>query len=355
MDEGPTFAFHQHVTADSPEAAVYLTGDRFNLVAGGSSLSGSELIGQPLSASPLLRTQPFDVNDHSLWFYGNFSAAPVLRFTLGGHYEQLTTTVRNIRALSVSEYDPKLGVSWDVLPSTTVRAAFFDTLARPLIGDLSFQSGQTIEPTQIAGFNQFFGDTTGTKARRWGVGIDQKFPNPFLAGNTLLLGGEWSQRQLEAPETFGVLTLVPPHITELDANERYGRGYLSWLLSERVAFNTAIDYETFATESVTTIQLLQVPVELRYFDPNGLLGLVRTTIAREQGQFFDLSGNVVSGNATFASVDMGIGWRFPGRPFIATLEVQNLLDTHFHFQDTDPLNQRLFPRRTVLARITARL
>jgi hypothetical protein len=99
-----------------------------------------------------------------------------------------------------------------------------------------------------------------------------------------------------------------------------------------------------------------VPVELRYFDPDGLLGLVRTTVVREQGQFLDVTtGGVNPGKGTFATVDMGIGWRYPGRPLIATFEVQNLLDSHFHFQDTDQLNPRLLARRTFLARVTFRL
>ncbi len=357
LNLGPNFAAHQHVTDDSGEVGTYLTGDRFNIVAGGSIFSGGDLIGQPLSASPS-EIATVEDNDHSLWFYGNLSAVPALRLTLGGHFEQLTTTAKSIEALSRTEFDPKLGASWDILPSTTLRAAWFATLKRPLIGDLSFQSGQTIEPTQVAGFNQFFDDPTGTKARRWGVGIDQRFPNPFFAADTLLLGGEWSQRQLTVPTTFNVLTPGVPGISELASKERYGRAYLSWLLSERLVFNTAIDYETLSPEidGVTKIQLLLVPVELRYFDPNGLLGLVRTTVVREQGQFLDLtSGDVNPGKGTFATVDMGIGWRYPGRPLIATLEAQNLLDLHFHYQDTDLLNQRLFPRRTFLARVTFRL
>jgi hypothetical protein len=97
-------------------------------------------------------------------------------------------------------------------------------------------------------------------------------------------------------------------------------------------------------------------VELRYFQPNGLFGLIRTTIVREQGQFRDVtSGGVNPGKGTFATLDLGIGWRFPGRPFIATFEAANVLDSHFHFQDTDLLNERIFARRTVLARITFRL
>jgi Flp pilus assembly protein TadD len=357
MNSGSTIAVHQHVTDDSGEAATYLTGDRFNIVAGGGVFLGGDLLGLPLSASPSQITT-VDANDYSAWVYSNLSAAPGLRFTLGGHFEQLTTTAKGTEALRRTEFDPKLGASWDILPSTTVRAAWFETLKRPLIGDLSFQSGQTIEPTQVAGFNQFFDDPIGTKARRWGVAIDQKFANPFFAADTLLLGGEWSQRQLTVPMTFNVLTPGVPGIDETASKERYGRAYLSWVLSERLAFNTAVSYEALspATDGVTNIHLLQVPVELRYFDPNGLLGLVRTTVVREQGQFFDVtSGDVSPGKSTFATVDIGIGWRYPGRPFIATLEAQNLLDSHFHYEDTDALNQRIFPRRTFLARITVRL
>jgi hypothetical protein len=215
----------------------------------------------------------------------------------------------------------------------------------------------------VAGFNQLFDDVTGTRARRWGIGIDQKLPNPFFASDTFLLGAEWSQRQLNVPyESLDVPTGTTT-ITDLGWKERYGRGYLSWLLGERLSFNAEVDYEALhrtefaaSVDGFSQIQLLRVPVELRYFDPNGLLGLVRTTVVREQGQFFDVaSGDISPGKGTFATVDMGIGWRYPGRPFIATLEVQNLLDAHFHYQDTDPLAPRIFPRRTVLARVTIRL
>jgi outer membrane receptor protein involved in Fe transport len=112
-------------------------------------------------------------------------------------------------------------------------------------------------------------------------------------------------------------------------------------------------------DGFSEIRLLRVPVELRYFDPTGLFGLARITAVREQGQFAALISPTTvvrtPGRDTFATVDLGVGWRFPGRPVIATLEVQNLLDSHFHFQDTDPINPRIFPRRTILARVTFRL
>ena len=165
-------------STSSPAASVFTGGDQVN---------------SPFS------TIAFGINDHSLWLYGNVSPVPMLRLTLGGNFDQLHTTTNGADLLSLTQFNPKVGVSWDVLPNTILRAAYFETLKRPLIGDLSMRSGQTIEPTQVGGFNQLFDDPPGTKTRGWGVGVDQKFANPFLASDTLLSGAEWSQRQLNVP------------------------------------------------------------------------------------------------------------------------------------------------------------
>ena len=49
---------------------------------------------------------------------------------------------------------------YQLLPDLSLRAAYFRTLKRQLL----FQ--QTIQPTQVAGFNQLYDDFTGTRARR---------------------------------------------------------------------------------------------------------------------------------------------------------------------------------------------
>ncbi len=344
-------ALQQSINADTGEAAVYLTGHRFNIVAGGSAFSGlvqpqATVFGAPVSVPTIQDT------NQSLWLYNNLLPIPELQLTIGGSFDQFRGIVDR------TEFDPKLGASWNLLPNTTLRAAWFTTLRRPLIGDLEFRSGQTIEPTQIAGFNQLFDDDAGTKAQRWGIGIDQKVSHPFFEADTLLLGAEWSQRRLSVP-------LLPKidEVVEQTWKEQLGLAYLSWLPSDRLALNAELDYETSlrpplaaSLDGFSRIRLLQVPIEARYFDPNGLIGLVRTTVVREQGRFFDFATNhLIPGEGTFATLDMGIGWRYPGRPFIVTFEVENLLDSHFQYQDIDPLNQRIFPRRTFLARLTCRL
>jgi predicted Zn-dependent protease len=349
-----------HLNANTGEGAVFLTGDRIKIIGGGGIFSDLDQFRQPFSNNPSTVT-PDQINDYATWLYSNIFALPALQITLGADVVGLRRNFEGTEILNRTGFDPKLGASWDVLPNTTVRAAWFTTFKRPLVGDVSLRNGQTIEPTQVAGFNQLFDDPTGTRAQRWGVGIDQKVPNPFFKSDTLLLGAEWSQRQLTVPIT--VVSGGAPTVVEPGWKERYGRAYLSWLLSERIAFNAGINYEALHRTELAAdidgfvkIQLLTAPIELRYFDPNGLIGLMRTTLVREQGQFLDVNTfEIGPGKGTFATVDMGIGWRYPGRPLIASLEIQNLLDSHFHYQDTDPLNPRIFPRRTVLARVTFKL
>lgn len=78
--------------------------------------------------------------------------------------------------LSRSQINPKFGFSWSPSNDTTIRAAAFRVMKRP------FASNQTIEPTQLAGFNQFFDDPDGTDSVRYGVGLDQRLTDNLFAG-----------------------------------------------------------------------------------------------------------------------------------------------------------------------------
>ena len=68
-----------------------------------------------------------------------------------------------------------------------MRAAAFRVLKRTLI------TQQTLEPTQVAGFNQFFDDFNLTEAWRYGGAIDQKFTKDLFGGV------EFSKRDLKVP------------------------------------------------------------------------------------------------------------------------------------------------------------
>jgi len=103
--------------------------------------------------------------------------------------------------------NPKLGMVWTPFPATTVRAAFFRALERRI------STEQTIEPTQVAGFNQFLNVSEGTDTWTYGIGIDQKISDKVYAGL------EYSRRKQE----------VPVGDLEFDWKERFGRAYLNYL------------------------------------------------------------------------------------------------------------------------------
>jgi outer membrane receptor protein involved in Fe transport len=75
-------------------------------------------------------------------------------FTVGASVDSLSG---DSLAEDTTQFNPKFGVTWNPFAATTVRAAAFRTVRRTLITE------QTLEPTQVAGFNQFFDDVNLTK------------------------------------------------------------------------------------------------------------------------------------------------------------------------------------------------
>src|SRR3954454_24978123 len=67
---------------------------------------------------------------------------------------------------SNQQWNPKIGIRWNITDDIQVRAAAFRTL-RPVL-----YIQETIEPTQVAGFVQFLDDFNETSATNYGVGLD---------------------------------------------------------------------------------------------------------------------------------------------------------------------------------------
>ena len=338
-DTGHDFAIRSVTDGDFGEAAAYLSGRFVNAVAGGGYFYGHDKTIATFSGMSI----PADITGirhRNVWVYTNATPINHLRVTLGVSFDDFRSGF-----VSRDKLNPKLGISWEPLPGTTIRAAYFQTFKRTTVG------GQTIEPTQIAGFNQLFDDVNATIARRSGVGIDQRITNQ------LFMGAEWSQRQLTVP----VINVGPPANTvEQGWRERFGRAYLNWIPMDRFAVNAELRWEQFRRdptasnpEEIASLDLLRIPVELRYFDPSGVFGLLRTSLIHERGTFLNSTGSgVFSGKSGFATVDAALGWRLPGRAAVGVIEVDNLFDSRFRFQDTDPTNPQVVPRLQVLARLT---
>ncbi len=148
---------------------------------------------------------------------------------------------------------------------STLRLACYGILAeKPCLGPpgsgqfkRSALFNQTLEPTQVAGFNQLFDDPTGTKSERWGVGIDHRF-SPVLTG-----GVEISQRNLRFPVTgpLNIDQLGKSRFIELTCNlHRIHAGLLKSSTQGRISIiQNLLDRSTPTPKLSLSVFLISVP------------------------------------------------------------------------------------------------
>ena len=145
-----------------------------------------------------------------------------------------------------------------------------------------------------------------------------------------------------------------------DWNERFGRAYLYSTPHARVGLSLEYLFErferqgSFGEQQIVELSTHRVPFGVAYFHPTGFIGRVRATVVRQDG-IFGTTDLPAPGEDTFAVVDGSIGYRLPKRYGLITLDVRNLFDTEFLFQDTDPKFPRILPGRLVVFRFTLTL
>lgn len=324
--------------------------DQLSIISGaGHSNADIEEVQTILLPSSISLVTQLDSNTNhtNLYIYSQLNYLDNMTWTFGGSADFFDDG-----DIDRDQFNPKIGLTWDVLPMTTIRAALFRTLKRTLI------SNQTIEPTQVAGFNQFFDDPTGTDAWRYGVAIDQKF-SPTLYG-----GVEYSKRELNVPFLDEDLSSEPPTITvdNADWEERLARAYLYWTPHPWLAASAEFLYERFTREDelvgpelFTKIKTFRLPLGINFFHPSGFTARLKATFVDQEGEFVEFAGNEeidVPGDDQFWLFDAVIGYRLPKRWGFVSLEAKNLFDKEFKFQDTDPAHPLIIPERLILARIT---
>ncbi len=232
----------------------------------------------------------------------------------------------------------------------TFRAAYFETLKRAPLAD------QTLEPTSVAGFNQFYDDPEATIAQVRGLGMDVGAASYGIYG-----GLEVSSRDLNYTgidrDLFQLFTT--------DVQETLAVAYLNWLPSKRWAIGLEYHYEDFdrnpdgfGFERIVDMKTDKVAASIRYFSPNGVSVSLEPTWVSQDGVFVsnfcdpEFGCPTYDGTNSFWVLDASISYQLPKRKGSLSLVVRNALDESFQFQDTDPFNPRLAPERTILVRGT---
>jgi tetratricopeptide (TPR) repeat protein len=292
-----------------------------------------------------LETSPHQAN---LYLYTQVHYLKDVEMTIGasadffkGQFAQQT--------LKRDQFNPKLGLTWIPVSGTTLRTAIFRTLQRSLLTD------QTIEPTQVSGFNQFFDDAEGTRAWRYGIGVDQKISSQIYGGAELTI------RDLKVPGvTFNEETFILD-LVEADWKEKLARAYLYWTPNSRMALSTEYQFERlerpreFAVEKITRLNTHRVLFGIGFFGPCGFSGRINPTYIAQNGKFVEgpsFDQKIVSKDDQFWIFDASVSYRLPKRTGILTLEGRNLFDQKINFQDTDPSNPSIYSKRLILAKFS---
>ena len=276
----------------------------------------------------------------SLYTYAHHRVIDKLILTFGASIDELRTD-----DLTVQDTNPKLGLTWHPLTDTYLRIAAFRTLQGKRISKQLTQP--TLEPMQVAGFNQYFFDSEGERARVIAAGIDHALTE------RLRIGASHFERQLEKP--FYVITPGTGQLAVdyLHARESMDEMKLYWAPGTNLALELGWEREDFdyigqtSTYSFNRLQTDRVPIEMTLFRGRWLSFRLKSTRIHQNGVFFTAvpTPSIVPGDSRFWVHDASVRLQLPNRMGTFELGIRNLLDNEFNFQDTDPENPRVFPER----------
>ena len=333
----PSFGFSSQSDSDnySGELQYLFRSAPFNLVggAGYAYVEAKETIASTMEKST--------VRDANVYLYSQIHYPRTVTWTIGADADILQDDI-----VDRNQVNPKLGVTWNPVPATTLRGALFRVLSRTLV------TKQTLEPTQVAGFNQFFDDAAGTDAWCYGVAIDEKFSDRVYAG------AEYFGRNLKVPALSVPEPPAAPEMIRVDWNERLGRAYFYWIPHPWFGVSVEYLYEKFDRDKefaagIERVTTHRVPAGIYFYHPSGISAQFQSTYVNQQGRFQPQRSDLFkSGEDQFWVADAWISYRFPKQYGLLTVGAKNLFNSSFHYQDTDPVSPWIQPKRLVYGKLT---
>jgi Tfp pilus assembly protein PilF len=316
----PSFLEHFDDHARQYELQYQHSAERFNVIAGGGysrvgSLTNLDFFESGVFEFPQTRHQ------RNAYVYSNLRPLSRLSLTLGmsrDFYVDETTRV--------AQWSPKLGARLQLSDAVTVRAAHFGTIKRALI------TQQTLEPTQVAGFNQFFDDPPATVATTNAAAVDWRLSRDLSAG------AEVGRRDMSLRSgTLGTALNPAPPQRMVDSWWQFDA---TWIASHQAIVSIGAHGERFTydssfnTQAPNLLRQWKLPLTLRAFPAGRVFGEVVVTpvwqhsVHRPDSQW-------QGGTDGFTLVDASLGWRLPDRRGSVSIDVKNLFDRKFSYQDDD--------------------
>ena len=257
---------------------------------------------------------------------------------------------------SDTHVSPKVGATLFLKTGTTIRAGIYSRMAANL-GRL-----QTLEPTQVSGFNQFYDDVPGTRSWNYGLGFDQQLAGMlFFGGSYLRRDSDIPEATCASPDPFSGCAFQPSTtVVDRSSDDDLGSAYVNVLIGKRLAMSADwyLENRDFDTTTMSPLALFQDKIDTqrsraqaRVFFPFGLFASATANYYdQEVEQFDDLTSPVrTTQTAKFWTLDAAVGYRLPRRLGSISIEGSNLTDREFDFYEQS-LQENVIPARRVVLR-----
>lgn len=284
------------------------------------------------------------VEQRNAYAYVNMQLSASLTGTVG-----LSRDEYFVRPNEVRKWSPKLGVVWSPRPEIRLRAATFRSLKKDLVAE------QVIEPTQVAGFNQFFDDFNGTPTETLALGAEV-WLTPSLQGTA-----EYARRELSIVSGLLGVQTVPPQ----EQHETHGTVFLNWLATPRTSVSVGWRNETYTSDATiqtnwpSFLRTATVPLSIRHALTEAWFVKLTAHDVTQKVERAPPASALPAGSEHFSVVDASLGYRLPKRMGTISLDVYNLFDRSFLYQDDNFRRSHLrpsayIPDRSVFVRASLR-
>lgn len=336
---------------DQLEAQYLFDAEKFNVVIGAARVQvdrrddAFRAITTPAGTTVLPPlSEAWSIRSERIYGYVNLIPINPVEFTLGvGWLKHKETNRYDFEAFS-----PKVGVRVQASDALTLRAAYFQGM-KPVLSN-----NRMLEPTQVAGFNQFFDDNNATLFTRYGVGGEYRFSEKLTAG------AEMTWRDFEVALVDNTKATNKGYFEDRD--EATHRLYGYWTPTNAWAVSAELEYDEFSnfpasalTSVPQDVETWHVPLLVSYFHPSGWTGTLGATYV-DQTVDAKSTYRYSTGDSTFVIVDASVAYRLPRRQGIVSLSVNNLFDKTFNYLDNsyrsfqdEPTVGRFLPDRSITA------
>ena len=282
------------------------------------------------------------------YLYTTLHTTPWLDLHAGGNQTDLEIERREISPFlsdtyGRSHFSSKAGATLYPRDDLLMRFGYFETLRKSALEDRA-----ELEPVLVGGINQRFTDDSASRARNLGAAVDFKIPASTYLGVEALRRHVTAdiQTALAGLNLDGEQPLPQVNLDPLINDHREQQvlsAYFSQVLSDH--FVSAINYDRFANdrsdpEFGDELVVNKAAAELRYFDRRGIYSFARATW-RETNP--GGAAPLVAQGDSFTLVDIGTGYRLPNRHGTIALQLNNIFDQQFVYDQSNGFEESVRP------------